>query len=261
MVYQELLKKCLAQDDVMCRDDLPIYDGNIEDFDDLIEAFEWVREQGFVPAISSGPHSVGTTLETMLGHPLDADSSSDFGFTEIKTQREEAGSPTTLFTKEPSYNDGWNMRRVVEEHGYEDEEGCQALRINLYSHEFHGLNLDSEDGDLLLISSESGEEIGRWEDGTLDVGIEKISDVCYITAETMTRDDGTECFWYNSFENLVLSDDFDGEDLLDLVNEGSISIEIRTYIRHTGEVRNHGTAFRSSNIYNISAYERQDLLD
>ena len=144
---------------------LPIYGQSIDDFDDLIEAFIWVGEQGFVPAISGGPHSVGTTLETMLDHPLDADASSDFGFTEIKCQREGTSSPTTLFTKEPSYNDGWNMRRVVEEHGYEDEEGCQALRINLYSHEFHGLNLDTEEGDLLLISSESGDEIGRWEDG------------------------------------------------------------------------------------------------
>ena len=73
--------------------------------------------------------------------------------------------------------------------------------------------------------------------------------------------DGRECFWYNSFENLVLPEDFNGEDLLNLIDDRSMSIEIRTYIKHSGKVRNHGTAFRAPDIYGISAYERRDLLD
>jgi hypothetical protein len=64
------------------------YPRDIDTFDDLCNAFAWVGSQGFVEAISGGDHSVGTTLEIMLNHALDADSSADFGFTELKVQRE-----------------------------------------------------------------------------------------------------------------------------------------------------------------------------
>ena len=236
------------------------YPSDIENFDDLLEAFEWIQEQGPVRAISGGPHSVGTTLETLLNHPLDADSASDFGFTEIKAQRSGTSSPTTLFTKEPTYNDGWSMRRVVSEHGYLDDEGCVALRINLYSHENHGLELRSEGQYLNLYSVELDEEIGYWEMDDFEAGLSKISDICYITADSDYDDEGCETFHYNSFSRITLPDDFDSDSFLQLIEDGSISVEIRTYIRHSGEVRNHGTAFRSPDIYGISLYEWEDLL-
>ena len=47
------------------------YPSEIDNFSDLLDAFLWVENQGPVKAISSGPHSVGTTLETLLNHDLD----------------------------------------------------------------------------------------------------------------------------------------------------------------------------------------------
>jgi hypothetical protein len=238
-------------------DDLPTYPGNIDSFDDLQEAFRWVEGQGYVPAISGGPHAVGTTLEIMLNHALDADSASDFGFTELKAQRSGTSSPTTLFTKEPSYNEGWSMRRVIEEHGYEDDDGQLALRINLYSHDNWGLYLEADSSSLSLMSSEHG-ELGSWDESDMEIGMEKISDVCYISADSESGDSG-EMFHYNSFSRLILPDDFDFSDFLGLIDEGSVSVEIRAYIRHSGEVRNHGCGFRSPDIMSISCYEWEDL--
>ena len=236
------------------------YPGEIEDFDDLLEAFEWIREQGPVKAISGGPHSVGTTLETLLNHPLDADSASDFGFTEIKAQRDGTSSPTTLFTREPTYNDGWSMRRVLEVHGYEDGEGRTALKINLGTSENHGLSLNSEGGYLNLYSDLLGEEIGYWTEDTVSAGVEKISDICYICAISSYDDDGDETFYYYEFERYTLPEDFDADSLIDLIDEGSVRVELRTHIRLDGTVRNYGTAFRAPNIHNISAYEVEDLV-
>lgn len=240
------------------RDETPSYSGDIDDLDDLCDAFRWAEQQGFVDAISGGPHAVGTTLEIMLNHDLDADAASDFGFTELKAQRENTGSPTTLFTKEPTYNEGWSMRRIIEEHGYRDNDDLLALRINLYGHDNHGLYLVGYEDSMSLFSTEHG-EIGYWSDYDLDTGLEKIRDVCYITAETDYGDNG-EMFWYNSFKRLTLPDDFDYSDFVELIDEGSISIEIRSYIRESGQVRNHGTAFRSPDITSISSYDWEDLI-
>ncbi len=48
------------------RDETPSYSGNIDDLDDLCDAFRWAEQQGFVDAISGGPHAVGTTLEILF---------------------------------------------------------------------------------------------------------------------------------------------------------------------------------------------------
>ena len=236
------------------------YPGDINDFSDLLDAFRWVENQGPVKAISSGPHSVGTTLETLLNHDLDADAASDFGFTEIKAQRYGTSSPTTLFTKEPTYNEGWSMGKVVEEHGYHDDDGCLALRINLYSHEHYGLKLTAGGEYLNLYSEKYDEEIGYWHVDDFETGMSKISDICYITAYTDYDEDGDETFHYTSFNRITLPDDFDADSFLSMIEDGSISVEIRTYIRHNGKVRNHGTAFRSRDIYGISLYEWEELI-
>ena len=127
------------------------YPGDIDSLSDLCDAFAWVESQGFVEAISEGDHSVGTTLEVMLNHALDSDSSADFGFTELKVQRSGTSSKTTLFTKEPSYNEGWGMIEILNNFGYIDEDGRTAWKDRVYSHENKGLYLDSNDGDLEFI--------------------------------------------------------------------------------------------------------------
>ena len=78
---------------------LPRYQKPIETIADLELALEWVKSLGPVPQISKGPHSVGTTLETLLGHDLDSLPLRDFPECELKAQRGYTSSMVTLFTK------------------------------------------------------------------------------------------------------------------------------------------------------------------
>ena len=234
---------------------LPTYGQSIDGIDDLIEAFAWVRDQGFVPAISSGPHSVGTTLERMLNHDLDALPLKDWKDTEMKAQRIRTQSPTTLFTKEPRWAEGWNSKRLLVENGYPDNDGHEfALRINLYTHEFHGLHLESFDEEMRLIQSGTGSVVGHWDADSLEKGFEKIRDITYINAESR-KAGGKEYFHYISFKRFKLKEDLSAIDILSEIEHGALDLELRMYLcadhehcwkygRKAGQVRNHGTAFR-----------------
>ena len=98
---------------------LPRYQKPIETIADLELALEWVKSLGPVPQISKGPHSVGTTLETLLGHDLDSLPLRDFPECELKAQRGYTSSMVTLFTKTPTWNKegGWSARKVLETFG------------------------------------------------------------------------------------------------------------------------------------------------
>jgi len=232
------------------------YPGEIDSLSDLCDAFEWVESQGFVEAISAGDHSVGTTLEVMLNHALDADSSADFGFTELKVQRYGTSSKTSLFTKEPNYNDGWSMVEILTNYGYTDNEGRTAWKDRLYSYVNKGLYLNVNEDNELELCSEDGDVIGFWTEDMLQDGLEKISDICYVTAEVEWRD-GTEYFHYNSFSRCTL--DSDTFAILNSLDDGSLHLEIRAHLNSPTNARNRGTAFRTSNLYNISAFNIQDL--
>ena len=79
---------------------LPRYQESIETIDDLKLALEWAKSLGSVPQISKGPHSVGTTLETLLGHNLDSLPLRDFPECELKAQRGYTSSMITLFNSD-----------------------------------------------------------------------------------------------------------------------------------------------------------------
>jgi len=236
--------------------DTPCFPGKVDTFDELCEAFAWVEAQGFVEAISSGDHSVGTTLEIMLNHALDANSSADFGFTELKVQREGTSSKTTLFTKEPAYSKDWSMVRVLNEFGYTDGEGRTAWKDRLYSYVNKGLYLDVNDsGDLVLLSEEN-DLIGSWSEEMLEDGLSKIRDICYVTANVEWRE-GVEYFHYNTFLRYTL--DTDSFAILNSLDDGSLHLEIRAHLKSPTSARNRGTAFRTKNLYDISAYVVEEL--
>jgi hypothetical protein len=250
---------------------LPIYQGKIINASDLTVALQWVEQQGFIPAISSGPHSVGTTLETMLNHELDALPLKDWEDTEMKAQRNKTQSPTTLFTKEPYWAKGWNSKRLLIENGYPDNDGHPyALRINLYTREFHGLHLDSTTDGMQLIQTKTGELIGHWDTNSMEKGFEKIRDITYITADSK-KNGGKEFFHYNTFKRFRLKENLSAVDIMREIESGALDLELRMYMcadhehcrkygRSEGQVRNHGTAFRCSPRKLSQVFDITDLM-
>ena len=236
--------------------EIPTYPYGISDSGDLSEALLWIREQGWIPAVSKGPHSVGTTLELALNHPLDSLPSRDFGDTEGKAQRANTSSPMTLFTKTPIWEHGWSARRVLENYGYEDSEGHEnSLHINLYSSPRHELRLEAGEQGILLVGDDTDEIIGTWTTERFREGFEKkVDNVTYVKAETRMIE-GWEHFHYTSAFQCSIRDDLDADNLLKEIDNGNLGLEFRMYIRENhphctdkgkkpGTVRDHGPAIR-----------------
>ena len=251
---------------------LPVYPGKITNSSDLSVALQWVEQQNFIQAISSGPHSVGTTLETVLNHDLDALPLRDWDDTEMKAQRNRTQSPTTLFTKEPYWAQGWNSKRLLLENGYPDNEGHPyALRVNLYTREFHGMHLESSGDKMRLIQTTTGELVGYWDTESMEKGFEKIRDITYITADSK-KIKAKEYFHYNSFKRFRLKENLTAKDILKEIEHGSLDLELRMYMcadhehcrkygRSEGQVRNHGTAFRCSPRKLSQIFDITDLME
>ena len=241
---------------VPVNDTQPEYTHDIETVDELQRALFWVKEQGWIPAISRGDHSVGTTLEIVLGHPLDSLPSRDFGETEGKAQRMHTSSDMSLFTRTPVWNTGWSARRVLENYGYRDKEGHEkSLHINLYSSPRHNLRLQNGPDGIDLITDDTNELIGTWTNERFREGFEfKADNITHVKAESRIID-GKEYFHYVSAYQCSVKEDLDSNDLLTEIDNGNLALEFRMYIREDhhhcvskgnkpGTVRDHGPAIR-----------------
>jgi hypothetical protein len=148
------------------------------------------------------------------------------------------------------------MVEILNNYGYIDERGRTAWKDRLYSYENKGLYLDVNDQGDLELCSEDGDRIGYWTEEMLEDGLSKISDICYVTAEVEWRN-GTEYFHYNSFSRYTL--DADSFAIFNSLNDGSLHLEIRAHLSSPTNARNRGTAFRTPDLFNISAYTITDL--
>ena len=249
---------------------LPQYGKTIQTINDLRVALEWVKSLGPVPQISKGPHSVGTTLETLLDHDLDSLPLRDFPECELKAQRGTTSSMVTLFTKTPTWNKegDWSARKVLQTFGYEDDKGHKkAMRINLYDTEFHGMVLIPTNEGIAVTVASTGEIIGEWYTEVFKQKFEnKVDNIVYVTAE-VTIENGVEFFHYTSAKHCTVKPDMDARDIFSEIANRNLALEWRMFLcedhphcwdegRKAGVVRDHGPAIRCSignlkNIYSI----------
>lgn len=240
---------------------LQVYPNDISNVDDLGKALNWVRSLGWVKAISSGPHSVGTTLELLLGHPLDSLPLQDFPGAELKAQREITSSPITLFTKTPDWREGWSAKRVTNTFGYADDAGHdKALRINLYhSRSMYGMRLKPTDIGFCVYVEDTGEVIGEWSRDVIGRKFNgKAKDICYVKADTKVVE-GEEYFHYTEADFCARKPHLSRDDMIRALENNDLHLEWRMYIRvdhphcrkKTGEMkgpvgscRDHGPGFR-----------------
>jgi hypothetical protein len=258
----------------MVKSPLPRYEGTIVSIEDLKAALEWVKSLGPVPQISRGPHSVGTTLETLLGHDLDSLPLRDFPECELKAQRKNAGSMVTLFTKTPTWNKekGWSARKVLQTFGYEDDKGHKkAMRINLYDVEFHGMVLIPTHNGIAVTVADTGEIIGEWYTETFKEKFEsKVDNIVYVNAQVHVEN-GIEHFHYTSAEHCEVKPDLDAKDIFDEISNRNIALEWRMFLcedhehcwnegRRAGMVRDHGPAIRCQKSKLKKIYKIKELV-
>jgi len=204
-----------------------------------------IHERGFIESHRSGDTGVGKTLEDLLGISENNRESADFidSNIEVKASREQSSNMLSLFTKEPPRDTRqlWGAE-IVEEVGYEDSKGRQALKSTLDFEEPNnqGLYTTSLDDRIRVMHIQHG----VCADYPVSVIKNKVEErfpaLLLVNAEREDRD-GVEYFKYTSAK---LYHEFDFESFRGLLDDSILRIDFRMHIKPDGTLRNRGTGWR-----------------
>ena len=232
-------------------------DYKIESFGDLLKAFKSISKQPHLFK-AKNDKDVGDFFEKLLGKTVDNKEFPDLE--EIETEIKTSGGKkkTTGFTKSPE--GGMAIRELVDKFGYASDLGeinkngdtMKRLMISLnYKPNNRGFYLKVDDNKLYIMKD--GEKLSWWNISTLVESIVgKMPNLAFInytkTTETV------------SFNNLILYQDINPENIIELIQNSEMIVDIRARHGRTGEsyVRDRGTAFRlkNHNVYS-KLFERQ----
>lgn len=216
-----------------------------EDFEGFVERLREICREGYIKTHRNADTGVGKTLEDKLGIKENNIPGPDAVGVELKAVRSDSGSLTTLFTKEPprgnDYRPFWSQE-MVRELGYIDDKGREALKVTIRPNKPNnrGFYLDYTE-DTVIIAHEDKGSCGIYPiDWLQEKFEEKFPQLVMVFADTEKRD-GYEYFHYNQAYHL---DGFDGNEFLNLMREGVITVDLRMHLKETGANRNRGTAWR-----------------
>lgn len=215
----------------------------MDSFEEFVSRLRSISERGFIETHRANDTGIGKTLEDELGIEENNVPGPDAVGVELKSARKESDSPTTLFTKEPPKDARpfWGTK-MVEELGYEDDKGRQALKVKLQPKvpNNQGFYLDYDETSVAVAHEEVGVCARYPLDFLQERFEEKFPAIVMVLADTKTID-GREHFWYNE---AYLLDGFDSEAFLQLMRDGEIILDLRMHLKESGYNRNRGTAWR-----------------
>lgn len=215
----------------------------MDTFEEFVSRLREIEQRGYVETHRAGNTGIGKTLEDLLGIEENNIPGPDAAGVELKSTRRQSHNLTTLFTKEPprGQRDLWNQN-LVRELGYVDSKEREALKVTIEP------NTPNSQG-FFLSYDKTSVSVSHEEDGTcatypLDFLREtfegKMPELVMVIADTK-KVDGREHFHYNEAYHL---DGFDGNDFLQLMRDGVITLDLRMHIKDNGNIRNRGTAWR-----------------
>ncbi|MGB6499836.1 MAG: MvaI/BcnI family restriction endonuclease [Thermoplasmata archaeon] len=230
---------------------------------DIAVELRRIERMGFIRTLKSGDTGVGYTLETLLGlPPTNKRGIADFSYNgrpiELKSQRLETQSMTTLFACEPATRT-MNDYQLVQKFGYMDEGGRKALYVTLGSHAYvpQGLRLrvEGESKKVCLVDRQGG-RIWEWDYSQFS---RKIGNLLVVKANT--RGSGKSEEFHYSSAKLCLGLDEEKFTTV-LIDTGLVTVDIRAHVKPgRTSARNHGTAFRIRNLGMLeSCYETVEAL-
>ncbi|MBE2186916.1 MAG: MvaI/BcnI restriction endonuclease family protein [Rhodothermales bacterium] len=224
----------------------------------FIQAFQRIRDKGFLPSHRLHNTGIGKTFEDHLEVIENNTPGPDFGHIEVKTQRALTGSYITLFTKSPDFPAGAN-RMLRDRFGTLVEAyGVRKLHTSFFAHRPNSLRgeyafqlvLDDvgERLHIRVVRLDTGEVETTepyWNYATLQSSLEtKLGHVAVIGATTR-REGEMEYFHFNHLR-LLRSKGFDT--FLRLVREGIVMFDIRIGFYKSGpslgNPHDHGSGFR-----------------
>ena len=234
----------------------------MDSFDEFVERLRGVKRMGYVESHRSGNTGIGKTLEDLLGIEENNIPGPDAAGIELKATREQSQNLTTLFTKEPPRDQRrlWNQD-LVRKLGYTDDKDREALKVTVRPDvpNNQGFYLEYDPSSVAVSHDEYGVCATYPFSYLQDTFEGKMPSFAMVFAD-VREVNGTEHFWYNRAYHLG---GFDGDDFLDLMRDGVVTLDLRMHIKENGNIRNRGTAWRIMEERRLDEVfaERTPLLD
>ena len=228
------------------------------DITQLKDKLSEINQRGYVVSLRGGNTGIGYTLETLLGLDENNLKTPDFEDIELKSQRNGASNPVTMFT----FNSGvWKIktRELIEEYGYIDTNGRPSLYCTTNSSPNNqGLFVKVEQ-DAVGLYHVAGNLVAEWRgERLIDRFRSKMPALIIVNADTRVNSDRKEEFWYK--EAYLLTDPNE-DSFLDLIKKDIIIVDVRMHLRENRVVRNHGTGFRiDEKFLNLCFSSREKLI-
>ena len=224
-----------------------LYDELELEKNELLDKLKGVSNMGWVTTLRPGSTGVGFTLESMLNIQANSSQNPDYKGIEIKSTRESSNVRITLFSKTPTY-DPYTRERLVNTHGYLDENGRLNLNQSLY---FHGNNVKGwslkyfERKKLFAMKNE--EEIFYWLRETLK---EKLQLKHHRTMFVYAKTRGTGRTEQFNFTKAIYARNSDIDNFDRELNNGNVSLDLVMHKKPNGTIRDHGFLFKITK-YNL----------
>ena len=236
-------------------------------YDEFVKKIKKIKEMKWVESHRKGDTGIGKTLEDLLGISENNIAGPDFDIYELKSGRKDSSSMLTLFTKAPlpkgankellkvfgyrqrtrpannsqkplsSYMDVETREETEAECRIEEKElhvTVDALKENSV-----GLMLEIVDNRIYIGNNKKVE--AYYDENALKKAFEeKYARLIYVLASNKMQD-GVELFWFNE---AFLLRGFSFKRFSELIEIGTIKIDIRIGHYQNGRLHDHGTGFR-----------------
>lgn len=221
--------------------------------EEFIAKFIKIKNMGWIKTHRAGRTGVGKTLEDLLGIVENNIQGPDFGNYELKSSRKNSNSMLTLITKSPDTKSANSVLRLT--YGYSstaygnDEKvlhsTLNAVTFTPIANTGHILKVTPL-GDRIYIEDEHGLTDIYWSIDILKRQLNKKLGDRFIYVKVDNRGYGADEEFL--FESAYLVEGFSAEKIIDLLNKGSIYVDLRIGQYHggknNGKTHDHGTGLR-----------------
>lgn len=221
----------------------------INNLNDFIAKYKEIKDQGWIQTHRIGPTGIGKTLEDLLEIPENNYNLPDFGDYELKSCRIGSQNMLTMFTKAPKpyransyllntfgyFSPNYLIPRKV------IHETLSANKFTSISDTGHQLKINYN-SEKIFIESENDELNIFWDHNELRNAFNRKFKNKLVYAKAYSRGYGFNEEFY--FSEAYEMSGFSYEAMINLLEQGSILIDIRIGQYPNGKTHDHGTAFR-----------------
>lgn len=221
--------------------------------EEFIRRFIQIKNMGWITTHRAGRTGIGKTLEDLLGIAENNIQGPDFGNYELKSARKDSASMLTLITKSPdtrSANSVLRLRYGYSSDAYDNNEKVlhstlNAVNFTQIANTGHRLKVTPIE-DKIFIEDENGLTDIYWSVDILKRQLNKKLGNRFLYVKADSRGMGADEQFL--FESAYLVEGFSSEKIIDLLNRGSIYVDLRIGQYHggknNGKTHDHGTGLR-----------------